>query len=130
MEIYTDGGCSGNPGPGGWGVYFPDIELKLNGTHQRTTNNRMELTAIVKALEAINCGMYILYTDSIYCYKGITMWKSKWKKNNWKKIKNKDLWIQIDNLLQKDISIEWKWVKAHDGNEGNEIADKLATMSL
>ena len=66
MEIYTDGGCSGNPGPGGWGVYFPDIELKLNGTHQRTTNNRMEITAIIKALEAITCGNYILYTDSIY----------------------------------------------------------------
>ena len=135
MNIYTDGACSGNPGPGGWGVYSNDLEeVKLCGKDSYTTNNKMELTAVIEALDNfISLNHIIIHTDSIYVKNGVTQWIHKWKKNGWltaskKPVKNKDLWIKILNLLKdrSQFTTEWKWVKAHDGNEGNEMADKLA----
>ena len=137
VDIYTDGACSGNPGPGGWGVLIQldDKNIELSGGDNETTNNRMELMAAIIALEEINKDHKInLYTDSNYVKDGITSWISNWKKNSWKTankkdVKNKDLWIRLDEAIKgKDIS--WIWVKGHAGNAGNEQADYLARSAL
>tara|TARA_Y100000992_G_C21259005_1_gene490181 strand:+ start:939 stop:1376 length:438 start_codon:yes stop_codon:yes gene_type:complete len=142
IEIYTDGACSGNPGPGGWGFVILDGEniKSFSGSEDSTTNNRMELTAAIKAIESVDIGeSIILHTDSTYVLKGITEWIIKWKKNNWisstkKPVANKDLWIKLDQYnLSRDI--KWIWVKAHqncDSNDSiyNNMADKLATRAI
>ena len=137
VDIYTDGACSGNPGPGGWGVLIEiDYEnIELSGGDRETTNNRMELMAAIKALEEIDKNYEItLYTDSNYVKDGITSWISNWKKNNWKTaskkdVKNKELWMRLDEAI-KDKNISWVWVKGHAGNAGNEQADYLARSAL
>lgn len=137
VDIYTDGACSGNPGPGGWGVLIEidNENIELSGGDKETTNNRMELMAAIKALEEIDKDYEItLYTDSNYVKDGITSWISNWKKNNWKTaskkdVKNKELWIRLDVAI-KDKNISWVWVKGHAGNAGNEQADYLARSAL
>ena len=131
IEIFTDGACSGNPGPGGWGVLIIENgdEQELFGGEPETTNNRMEMQAVIEALKATT-GPIILYTDSQYVKNGITDWIKGWKRNGWKTaakkpVKNKDLWIEIDDLAD-GRSIDWRWVKGHAGHEGNERADELA----
>jgi len=136
--IYTDGACSGNPGPGGWGAVIFDEdknETNISGEEKSTTNNRMELMAPIMALKKIKkSSKIIIYTDSIYLKNGITTWIKNWEKNGWmsankKPIKNKDLWVTL-NTLSKDRVVDWKWVKAHAGNKYNEIADRLATEAV
>ena len=142
IKIYTDGACSGNPGPGGWGyVIVENGKLQSSkGSESQTTNNRMELTAAIKALEnARKDESLYLYTDSTYLQKGITEWIVNWKKNNWitsskKPVSNKDLWIKIDQL-NLELDIEWKWVKAHQSDNSddtfyNNMADELATGAI
>ena len=139
LVIYTDGACSGNPGPGGWGVLmqFGDKEKTLCGGEFDTTNNRMELMAAIRALEAIKPnykGSVTLWTDSTYVLKGITEWIHGWKKRGWKKgdkkpVINKDLWQQLD-ALNAAHDIDWKWVKGHAGVDGNERADELARQGI
>ena len=137
VDIYTDGACSGNPGPGGWGVLIEidNENIELSGGDRETTNNRMELMAAIKALEEIDQDYEItLYTDSNYVKDGITSWISNWKKNNWKTaskkdVKNKELWMRLDEAI-KDKNISWVWVKGHAGNAGNEQADYLARSAL
>lgn len=137
VKIYTDGACSGNPGPGGWGALlcFPDGEREISGAEENTTNNRMELTAAIRALSYLQRPSSVdLITDSTYLRDGITSWLSKWKENGWrnaqkKPVKNKDLWEELDNLLPHH-RIEWHWVRGHEGNVGNERADKLATEAI
>ena len=138
FKIYTDGACSGNPGPGGWGAVIFDKEnnqKNISGNEKNTTNNRMELFAAIMALKKIKINSdIVIYTDSIYVKNGITEWMKKWKKNGWKNankkpVKNKDLWVVLNNLTKKK-SIVWKWVKAHAGNRLNELADKLATEAI
>ena len=137
VDIYTDGACSGNPGPGGWGVLIEidNENIELSGGDKETTNNRMELMAAIKALEEIDKDYEItLYTDSNYVKDGITSWISNWKKNNWKTankkdVKNKELWMRLDEAI-KDKNISWVWVKGHAGNAGNEQADYLARSAL
>ncbi len=137
VDIYTDGACSGNPGPGGWGVLIEidNKNIELSGGDRETTNNRMELMAAIKALEEIDQDYEItLYTDSNYVKDGITSWISNWKKNNWKTaskkdVKNKELWMRLDEAI-KDKNISWVWVKGHAGNAGNEQADYLARSAL
>ena len=137
VDIYTDGACSGNPGPGGWGVLIEidNKNVELSGGDKDTTNNRMELMAAIKALEEIDKNYEItLYTDSNYVKDGITSWISNWKKNNWKTaskkdVKNKELWMRLDEAI-KDKNISWVWVKGHAGNAGNEQADYLARSAL
>ena len=137
IVIYTDGACSGNPGPGGWGAIIIEnnIETELYGKEDNTTNNIMEMTAAIKALEHFNIKKNIvLYTDSNYLKLGITSWVYGWKKNNWltskkEKVKNKSYWITLDKLNNLH-NIEWKWVKAHSGDKYNERADKLATTAI
>ena len=142
IEIYTDGACSGNPGPGGWGFVIIDGEdiKSYSGSEDSTTNNRMELTAAIKAIELVNENQaIILHTDSTYVQKGITEWIINWKKNDWisstkKPVANKDLWMKLDEYnLSRDI--KWTWVKAHqscDSNDSiyNNMADKLATGAI
>ena len=135
--VYTDGACSGNPGPGGWGATIKiDREtFEIYGGEDNTTNNRMELIAAIKALEYLNENHKItLYTDSNYVKDGITKWIFNWKKNNWKTstkkpVKNSDLWIQLDEIQNKR-EVKWNWVKGHAGNLGNERADELARMGI
>ena len=136
--IYTDGACSGNPGPGGWGAVILNEEkndTNISGKEQSTTNNRMELMAPIMALRKIKkASKIIIYTDSIYLKNGITTWIKNWEKNGWKNankkpVKNKDLWVTL-NELSKEHVVNWKWVKAHAGNKYNEIADKLATEAI
>ena len=136
--IYTDGACSGNPGPGGWGAVILDEEkneINISGKEKTTTNNRMELMAPIMALRKIKkFSEIIIYTDSTYLKNGITTWIKNWEKNGWmsankKPIKNKDLWVTL-NTLSKDQVVDWKWVKAHAGNKYNEIADRLATEAV
>ena len=137
IKIYTDGACSGNPGPGGWGVFIENSGnvTELSGRDENTTNNRMELKAVIEALKffTINSELTI-HTDSKYVMDGASRWIINWKKNNWKTaqkkdVKNKDLWIELDNLLNyHDVS--WVWVKGHDGIYGNERADYLATSLI
>ncbi len=134
IEIFTDGACSGNPGIGGWGALlrYKDIEKELSGGEQNTTNNRMELTAVIEALKALKTVCNItLYTDSKYVMCGITEWLENWKKNSWKTankksdVKNVDLWQQLDELIKKH-EIRWVWVKGHNGHPENERVDALA----
>jgi ribonuclease HI len=136
--IYTDGGCRGNPGIGGWGVWlrYGDNDKKLNGNEKDTTNNRMELTAAIKALEAIKSKNIDidLYTDSKYVMNGINEWIKNWKAKGWKTaakkpVKNVDLWQRLDTL-NASHTVHWHWVKGHSGNEGNEMADKLANQAM
>jgi ribonuclease HI len=137
VEIYTDGACKGNPGPGGWGVWmlYNGKEKTLHGGEALTTNNRMELTAVIRALEALKRPCNIkLYTDSSYVQKGISEWIIGWKARNWrtadkKPVKNNDLWKNLD-VLANQHSIEWIWVRGHDGNDGNERADELANQGV
>ena len=133
VEIFTDGACKGNPGIGGWGalLQYGERTLELSGGEKLTTNNRMELLAVLRALEALTRSSKIrLYTDSQYVQKGISQWIHSWKKRNWtgvnkKPIKNDDLWKQLDQLA-KLHRIEWLWVRGHSGHKGNEKADQLA----
>ncbi|PHR94431.1 MAG: ribonuclease HI [Robiginitomaculum sp.] len=135
LVIYTDGACLGNPGPGGWGalLQFGSKEKELFGGEPNTTNNRMELMAAIQALESLNggySGEIVLWTDSKYLKDGITNWIHGWKKRGWRKadkkpVLNKDLWQRLDAIVEGK-SIDWKWVKAHAGHEGNERADVLA----
>mgnify|MGYP006176848291 FL=1 len=136
--IYTDGACSGNPGPGGWGAVILDEknnETSISGKEKSTTNNRMELMAPIRALGKIKkASKIIIYTDSTYLKNGITIWIKNWEKNGWqsankKPIKNKDLWVMLNELSKVQI-VEWKWVKAHTGNKYNEMADKLAVEAI
>jgi ribonuclease HI len=137
VEIYTDGACSGNPGIGGWGAYlkYKDNVKELSGSAENTTNNRMELVAAIEGLKILKKSSEVnLYTDSVYLKDGITKWIFNWQKNNWKNankkdVKNKDLWIQLLEVVNKH-DINWIWVKGHEGNEGNEIADNLATSAI
>lgn len=142
LVIYTDGGCSGNPGPGGWGTVIIDGTniTKLSGGEKQTTNNRMELSAAINALDAVvkNTGWrnrhVEVYSDSQYVKNGITSWIKNWKKNGWKtaakkSVLNQDLWIALDNLYNQ-LDIEWKWVKGHAGVEYNEICDQLCKMEM
>ncbi len=136
-EIYTDGACRGNPGPGGWGV------LIIAGRHRKTmhggdpltTNNRMELTAAIEALNALKNGQrVVLHIDSKYVMDGINEWMPNWKKRGWKTaakkpVKNKDLWQTLDEAVARH-EIDWRWVRGHDGNPGNEAADALANRGI
>ena len=135
-KIYTDGACSGNPGKGGWAAIIlneKSIQSNVSGGENRTTNNRMELMAPIMALNKIKkSSEIIIYTDSKYVKDGITEWIKKWKLNNWKNaskkpVKNKDLWIKLDNSCQKH-KVSWKWVKAHAGNKFNNLVDELAVL--
>ena len=137
VTIYTDGACSGNPGPGGWGalLQYGDAEKEICGGEADTTNNRMEMMAAIMALESLKRPMAIdLYTDSTYVRSGITEWLAGWKRRNWrtaakKPVKNVDLWQRLDNATgQHDIA--WHWVKGHAGNPGNERADELARTGI
>ena len=137
VEIYTDGACKGNPGPGGWGVVlrFNGVEKHLYGAEAETTNNRMELLAVIKALEALNrnCRVHIT-TDSQYVQKGITEWIANWKRRGWKTaakkpVKNQDLWQQLDAAVSEH-EVEWAWVKGHSGHPENELADELANRGI
>ena len=137
INIYTDGACSGNPGPGGWGVYIDNNGeiIELSGNESETTNNRMELQAIIEALSYFSDISKInLFTDSKYVIDAANSWMVNWKKNGWqtaqkKPVKNKDLWIKLDTLIQTH-KLTWNWVKGHDGNFGNERADYLATSAI
>ena len=137
VEIFTDGACSGNPGPGGWGVIlrYGEIEKEMSGGAADTTNNRMELTAAIEALEALTrtCKV-VLHTDSVYVKDGITKWIANWKRNGWKTsakkpVKNADLWQRLDAALGAH-DITWKWVKGHAGHPENERADELARAGM
>lgn len=133
VEIYTDGACSGNPGPGGWGVVmrYGEHEKELSGFEAETTNNRMELVAAIRALEALkkNCEVD-LYTDSTYVQKGVMEWMAGWKAKGWPaRIKNQDLWKELDELLQTH-DVRFHWVKGHAGHPENERADKLAVEAI
>lgn len=138
--IYTDGACSGNPGPGGWGalLQFGKHEKELSGTERKTTNNRMEITAAVMALRALKEPCRVdLYTDSEYLKKGITEWIENWKKLGWRRgspgktraLANADLWKELDQAISSH-EINWHWVKGHAGQSGNERADRLAVNAM
>ena len=137
VKAFTDGACKHNPGPGGWGVLliYKDKRKEIYGGERNTTNNRMELTAIIKALETIKPGFDIdIYTDSKYVQNGITKWINNWKINNWrtvngKEVKNVDLWEKLDELRQ-NRTINWNWIKAHNGHFENERADYLANLGI
>ena len=140
ITIYTDGACSGNPGPGGWGAVLMsgDHRKEISGGEAQTTNNRMELTAAIEALKALKaCSQVDLFTDSTYVKKGITEWIVNWKKNGWKRrsgkrllpVKNADLWRELDRLVaEHDVSFHW--VEGHAGNEENERCDELAREAI
>jgi len=135
--IYTDGACKGNPGPGGWGVFFQykGNQKEMCGGEAETTNNRMELMAAIQALEHLNQSCSIkLHTDSKYVLQGITEWMINWKKRGWKTaankpVKNEELWRRLDAAIQRHL-IEWVWVKGHSGEPGNERADTLANQGI
>ena len=137
VVIHTDGACSGNPGPGGWGVLleYGDREKELCGGEAQTTNNRMELRAAIEALSVLNRSCPAdLYTDSQYVRQGITQWIHKWKRNGWrtaakKPVKNADLWKALDEGLQRH-DVKWHWIKGHAGHDGNERADALARKGM
>ena len=133
VTIYTDGACSGNPGPGGWGalLIWRGVEKELSGGEAHTTNNRMEMLAAIRALQSLKRPMPVtLVTDSTYLKDGITKWIAGWKKNGWKTaakkpVKNQDLWQELDAAL-KDHQVAWRWVKGHAGHPENERVDQLA----
>ena len=146
LRIFTDGGCSGNPGPGGW-AYIMVVETaqgeqvvgEEKGGEKNTTNNRMELTAVISSLKALKAmsglpKQAVVYTDSQYVQKGISEWIHNWKKNSWrtsdkKPVKNQDLWMELD-ALATELSPEWKWVKGHAGNEFNERCDRMTQEAI
>jgi ribonuclease HI len=137
VVIYTDGACKGNPGPGGWGalLQYDGKELEIFGGDSATTNNRMELTAVIRALESLRrrC-LVVIYTDSQYVKNGIQTWIHGWKKNGWKTsdrkpVKNEDLWRELDALVALH-DIEWHWVRGHNDTPGNERADALANRGV
>lgn len=137
VELYTDGACKGNPGPGGWGALlrFGDVERELCGGEPETTNNRMELMAAIEGLRALKQGCQVtLTTDSVYVRDGVTRWMANWKRNGWKTankkpVKNQDLWQALDAQCQRH-TIDWQWVKGHSGHPGNERADELANRGI
>ncbi len=137
VHIYTDGACRGNPGPGGWGAIlrYGDKEKELYGAERSTTNNRMELMAAIRALEALTRPCDItLTTDSQYLRKGITEWLPQWKKRGWKTaakepVKNQDLWERLEKAVERH-RIQWDWIKGHSGHEENERADALANRAI
>ena len=138
VEIFTDGACRGNPGPGGWGAIlrFGDKEKTLYGGEQNTTNNRMELMAVIKALECLKGNKWpvLITTDSKYVMQGMTEWIEGWKRKGWrnaskKPVMNADLWQRLDELA-KPFEIYWEWVKGHSGHRENEIADQLANRGI
>ncbi|MGB2115705.1 MAG: ribonuclease HI [Porticoccaceae bacterium] len=137
VEIFTDGACRGNPGPGGWGALlrYGDNERELCGGEHETTNNRMELMAVIEGLSALQRPCEVKVTsDSTYVLKGIQEWMPNWKKRGWKTaskkpVKNVDLWQQLDQLVELH-SIDWHWVKGHSGHAENEIADQLANRGI
>lgn len=137
VNIYTDGACRGNPGPGGWGVVLQCGEKckTLSGAEEVTTNNRMELTAAIRGLNALQKACEVeLYTDSKYLMNGITLWISKWKKNQWKTannkpVKNQDLWQALEIELHRH-TVNWHWIKGHNGHRENEQADLLAREAI
>ena len=137
IKIYTDGSCSGNPGPGGWAavIILNNDEFIISGFESNTTNNRMEIVAAIKGLKEININYKInLFTDSNYLKNGITTWITSWKKNNWinsskKPVANQDLWKELDSINKKLI-INWEWVKAHENNFYNNVADKYAVSAM
>ncbi len=137
VEIFTDGACKGNPGPGGWGALlrYGTVEKSLHGGELATTNNRMELMGAIGALRSLRkpCDV-VITTDSQYVRKGITEWLPKWKQNGWKTaarkpVKNDDLWRSLDELTQQH-RVTWKWVKGHSGHRENEMADQLANLGV
>ncbi|HJV07002.1 ribonuclease HI [Paludibacterium denitrificans] len=138
VEMYTDGACKGNPGPGGWGALlrYKGKEKELCGGELSTTNNRMELLAVIRALSTLNrpCRV-VVYTDSQYVQKGISEWIHSWKQRGWKTaakepVKNADLWQQLDAERNRHLQVEWRWVKGHAGHEFNERADQLANRGV
>ena len=137
VEIYTDGACRGNPGPGGWGasLRYNGVQKDLCGGERETTNNRMELMAAIQGLEALTRPCKVrLYTDSRYVMDGVNQWMPNWKKNGWKTaakkpVKNVDLWQRLDAALQRH-DVSWQWVKGHAGDAGNECADALANRGI
>jgi ribonuclease HI len=137
VEIYTDGACSGNPGKGGYGavLLYKQHKKEISGFQEETTNNQMELKGAIEALKMLKKpSEVILYTDSVYVKNGITVWIKDWKKNGWrnaakKPIKNQELWQELD-LAASIHNITWKWVKGHNGNKYNDLADKLATEAI
>jgi len=137
IKIYTDGACKGNPGVGGWGALIIQGKknIELFGGENKTTNNRMELMAVIMALKEISPSIELtIYTDSTYVQKGISEWIKKWKVNRWrssskKPVKNKDLWVELDEA-SSSRKINWEWVRGHAGNEGNEKADELANQGV
>jgi len=145
LKIYTDGGCSGNPGPGGWAYVIimrtfqgENIIAQEKGGVQDTTNNKMELTAVIEALRKLKTmdvpRQVTVYTDSQYVQKGISEWINTWKKNSWrtsdkKPVKNQDLWMELDSLAN-DFIIIWQWVKGHDGNKYNELCDQMTQEAI
>jgi len=146
LKIYTDGGCSGNPGPGGWAYVIiiktfqgESIIAENKGSQKETTNNRMELTAVIEALRAVKAASNLprqvsVYTDSQYVQKGITEWIRNWKRNSWrtsdkKPVKNYDLWTELDSLTG-DFVINWEWVRGHAGNEYNERCDRMTQEAI
>jgi len=137
VEIFTDGACKGNPGAGGWGALlrYGGEEKELFGGESPTTNNRMELTAVIRALESLKRAVpVVVYTDSQYVQKGITEWIHGWKRKGWrtadkKPVKNADLWQRLDQLAAQH-RIEWRWVRGHSGHEFNDRADQLANLGV
>ena len=137
VTIYTDGACSGNPGPGGWGALlrYGDHEKTLSGGQSQTTNNRMELTAAIRALQALTRPCQVdFYTDSEYLRRGITEWMANWKRRGWKTtakkpVKNQDLWRELDAAIQGH-KIRWNWVRGHAGHRENERVDRLARAAI
>ena len=135
--VHTDGACSGNPGPGGWGAIlsYGEHEKELKGGEPHTTNNRMELMAAISALEALKRPSTVeMHTDSQYVQQGISQWITKWKRNGWKTadkkpVKNVDLWQRLDAAMQQH-NVKWHWVKGHAGHELNERADRLAVAAI
>ena len=137
VEVYTDGACKGNPGPGGWGALlrYKGVEKELYGGEANTTNNRMELLAVIKALEALRrpCEVRVA-TDSQYVKRGVTEWMQRWKRNGWRTadkraVKNKELWERLDRALA-DHQVTWLWVRGHAGHPENERADRLANKGI
>jgi ribonuclease HI len=137
VVVYTDGACRGNPGPGGWGAVlrWNGHERRLHGGEAATTNNRMELMAAIQALESLREPCHVtLHTDSNYVRQGITEWLAQWRRRNWKTadkkpVKNQDLWERLDAATARH-RIEWRWVKGHSGDAGNELADELANRGV
>ena len=137
VVVYTDGACSGNPGPGGWGaiLFYNDTRKDLSGGERLTTNNRMEMMAAIAALEALKSGCEVhVHTDSMYLKDGVTKWLEGWKKKGWKTadkkpVKNIDLWQRLDEAKARH-KVSWFWVRGHDGHEFNEAADALARGAI